>query len=417
MEIEPQYGYQVGHYHHPYRRYAKVGWELIKSGKRSYDQYKKTQTFKAAEAMDGGGLGSGGHLRYKRKTWGRKKKKTLAKAWKVLDQSIVRFTMRWQSLSGTSFTSGLGTMKLSQASYNAGGALAMPMYAFNLSWLGKLYTQDNLENLVDYYACPMYRLQKSPIDNVNNSQSWKWYPYDGINNDADGVAATTVKRTGWQMEENNGTAGFIEKYIHNWSDIKLLLYGAKSRQMTIHTDIVQFEMDGLGPVRCVHDGGTIYPQDSDPALAVEYSAIDQFWESWWADKVGNPIRTSKKMVDQRDTIKWVKRQRTLINATETTDSNANPLQVVIKNFLREDKQYSLQANQAVEKYTADVVTVAPNALFNDANPVISAGLITPREQDKWLLIWAPVYDQITSVTDNVLSPSFDINIRSKWTVQ
>jgi len=363
-------------------------------------------------------MSNGGSFYKNKKTYGRTKKKTLAKAWERLGLNTKYVTCRWQSIGDNNFAAGLGSQILEHRS-TAIDSIQLPMFAFNLTTIGSGYmnqpTGTPTQILMKTY--PMYRLNKTGVPGVTGQQ-YKWSPVIGTNNNANG----TTEAKPWQVEDRNSVPGFTKLVTHAWTDVKAVIYGAKQRQHTVHMDVVQFLEDDMGPARMYeNDAPTELTFDASTVSPVDpvHGDIDAYWDSFWCNKIGNPIRTNKSAPIQ-PMIKWLKKDACKIVADNSTDQDSSPDKVIKEFFMREDKTYQVKDVLNPEYRRTEVIVGGDQVpSYDDSTIVEETGIFPARQMDKWLLIWCgDCFDYIPlgTAVNNFYNPSFDVNIRGKWYV-
>lgn len=352
-----------------------------------------------------------GNIQRDKKSYGTKKKQTLAKLAKMMEMNTRYVTGRWQSiLGGANFATGVGAHYMSNLT--SGTTLVLPMYAFNLSTPCRGTTPNGS---TDTFTCPMYRLQRV-APSVVGTANYQWVTVTGFNNDNLGNS----NAQNWQIEDLSAPLAQEREFQHVWSDIKAVVYGAKNRQHTIHMDVVSFKNEFMPPLRNYNTGnGTALTVYDATGPAEENCDNDTWWDHFWSDKIGNPIRSSKYTGQQPEKLHYYHRNKFTINPDMTTDQDTASLRVVKDLFLREEKTYDVVSAVGVTSGLAgNVPVIGANQIpnFDDTSTAAgnSCGLFPRRERDKWLLIWCEdVFDQAAAASA-LTHPAFDINVRAKW---
>jgi len=373
---------------------------------------KRKADYEATKSTRGSGTNSD-TWRKEKSTVGRTKKKTLAKAWKVLQLNTKYVIGRWQAFSANNgFVVGEGGLQLLNKADTVANTLQVPMYAFNLSTLCKGYTAAGSRF---WTGVPMFQLKKVTPASTNAS-NWYWDYVFGTKNTPQGTGSGPY----WNVEETNVVQGTTKSVMHNWSDIKMVFYGAKNRKHNIKTMICTMDSD-ISPNRRYADDAGVNVQEYESSTGVigseEMAGADLFWDHFWADKVGNPIRDMKAK-PKKQYLKVVSSTNTTINADSNTDLDAAPNRVVKEIFLREDRM--LNVVSAIDMEAAGPTTVGTNQNpgFNDASNIEECGMFPARDKNKWLIVYSDTcFDQVVNgVWSNQYWPSFDINVRGKWSV-
>lgn len=355
------------------------------------------------DATTDGHVGGIQQVKFSRSRCGRRERHGVRQLWRkqLLNQKYM--VSRWQSIAG--FNQGWGSMWLSHHTTTANNVTELPVYAFNLSSLPYQSTTDPGGTAI-MASLPMYRLR---FDSSQASPKYMWTSYAGVGNDGEGVE--NVKR--WRLEDMNTNEPARNPYWqHNWADIRMHFIGAKNRPVKIHCYVVSFR-DECGPMRQMTGISTEDPvnyDDSYPETALAQEN-DNFWNHYLATKVFSPIRTSK--CDYPRKLIVHKHESVLLNPDVSINNDTNPVQVVKKWFYRFDQYYKGVKD---DPEGDDIVNVSRPEYNNDFKNEV-ASLFPKRSADKWLLIVGEVFDRIENSSDtNLTQPSFDINVRCKYTL-
>lgn len=299
-----------------------------------------------------------------------------------------------------------------------GTILYMPCYAFNLSDIGYNVAQT-------FQGTPMYRLEKDTTAG-GTAQGWDWTDITGTKNNADGV--TDSKH--WQLEHQEGSLGLTDRYRHDWSHIRILFQGMTKYPCRFHVYRVRF-FNKCGPQRVGYNysgGGGVVTIDQPPD-STQYNENDYFWERFMFPKVVHPFANTKKTgLTDRKHLKVLSHEVINVGSEVTISSDVQPLQHIHNMFVRNGKVYSLMEAKDVEaKFMPQAGAQAGirgdgKAGFSNVqeNQAIQSAPVD-ESAPEWLLIVAEAY-QVTGTgmpevsQDVTNTPSFDISVRSKFTV-
>lgn len=350
----------------------------------------------------------------------------------------VSYISRWQSLS--SFYSTPCSLQLATTvNSNAGtslGARQLPMYCYDLSSMANgsftvpSATDGTVGTNTDLTIVPCYRLQSAKNGVNNTTNNYLWGIINGANNDPSGTVTGDIP----YLEDVTGVRPdvfpFVERFMHEWSDIRLIMCGAKNRPVRIHVKIIQWKEGCYAPPRLARNkaNGTV-GLAIDDGLATEEAVRehDNFWDMFWGHRVSNPIRSVRNQ--ESKPLYKVHYHRTFEFGTKlTTEQNTNADQQVFKLWLENNAVYHTetgvedQAQTNVQFATAgddfgykayNIDRATPTARF-DSNPFCKG------DQGLWLMVYADNFAQTTGAGggnfDANIQPSFDLLVRSKHTI-
>lgn len=372
---------------------------------------------------------------------GSKKKKSSSMILKHLNNMMQHMVSRWQSLL---ITSGLDPRQSLVRSFildnrvdNTLGAgnnkHYLPMYAFNLTALS--LNRHNIAGTVDtVYTVPFYRLYK---DDTNR---YRWIRQPGANNDPSGLLSNFF----FSIEDTNAGVGGsasrlnqigIDDYNLDWVNIRTLIMGAQQRDTEIDFYEMQFTKDGAGPNRQYVDKdfpAVFINQDVDPT-GTDENEITAFYDHYFASRTRHPFLTTSlhpNMVEKPWKILRHKKvnmpiQPSAMNIIAGGGASGTGRYTVCHNFFHKyDKDIKLRSDNypSVTSVSQRVVSVnKPQAGgFVDYNSDYNMSVYQPRNEDRWFVISAKVYDSYwlsdAEPADTVkgqLYPSFDIQVRQK----
>lgn len=340
---------------------------------------------------------------------GKRKRSVLSRVIQDAKEQEQDVIYRWQTLlTPLPTTATLLTKVLSN--YSTGTSLYTGCYCFNLSAPGQ--TGDGS------YTAPCYRLYKDAAA-LTAARAWKWDVQGGIKNDPLGVATSAL----WQLEHSEQNSVVNAQYRHDWSDIRLMLQGTTNYPIRVHVYVVQFKVDGLGPIR-KYGAGAATDADINPTDPQEISEADYFWERFMMPKMTHPFANTKKTgLQDRRHLAVLSHDVVMLNNELNISADAQPLQHIKRMFVRNGTVYTTINTKDVEASLmpsagrSGLTNAAPPGFANQAGN--DMGDTFPlREYDRWLMIVPEHYiytsDVVPQTTGN--SPSFDICVRSKYTL-
>lgn len=238
---------------------------------------------------------------------GRNKKPTVNRLNKLIKAAQNKQIYRFQNI--TNFDTNVGAMSLGNWQYTT-GQVQMPLHAYDLTSF----------NNIGVYRPGMYFQWASTAPNATVIRGY-----------LNGQAADGTPNAGaWQIETKGGvnpSTSFpnSKAFVHEWSDIRLLLYGARKR--TTRFDVMFF--------RCPDEYSNLGNAGTDN---VDLKELLQYIER---PAIYNPIQTltenhiSKKM-------KMVKKFTYYISAGQTTDVDTSVGKTKeVRIFMRHGRVYNL----------------------------------------------------------------------------
>lgn len=353
---------------------------------------------KMVQPMGGtdGAIGPVNQIGYSRSYRGHRKrfKRNVYNLYKRIELSTFWRQSRYEGLTNLGNANGYGYYWLSNFGI-AANKVDLPVYAFNLSDLDQSY---NLTTSKVMMTKPFYRLTGTTgaTGGVRN-YNWSWQ--------AGNYGPVYIN------EDRNHITQSSNTWRHDWSDIKLLCYGAKNRPIKYHLYVVTFP-NGAGPLRVGVDD--VADVALDPALSSDDAdRTDEWWEHFLAPKMYNPLRTSK-YVDKKQ-MNVLHHESFVIGNDVSINNDTAPVQVVKKLFYRNGNYYRTKSTLNHEIGVGSLTTLYQfdNVAMNDACNGVAA-----REATQWLLIVGEVFDNIAygGSNTNTTQPSFDLCVRSKWQV-
>lgn len=371
--------------------------------------------------------------------WARDQYKRFNKDVNKLNRDLyISYISRWQSLS--SFFSTPCSLQLATTVNNTAGATLgnriLPMYCYDLSSMANgsftlpAITDNAVGTNTDLTIRPMYRLQCNK-NNVNQaSPNYTWNVVSGKNNvpagNADGFIPYLEDVTGVRPD----VFPFVERFMHEWSDIRLVMCGAKNRPVRFHVKIIKWTQGEFAPGRAGENkAAASVPLSLDDTLNGEEAVRehDNYWDMFWGHRITNPIRSVRNQ--EAKPLYKVMYHRTFDFGTKlTTEQNTNADQQVFKLFLENNAVYHSEtgvedmAQSNIQFGTAgddfgykayNIDRATPTARF-DSNPFCKG------EQGLWLMIYSDNFAQTVGAGggsfDENTQPSFDIVVRSKHTI-
>lgn len=360
---------------------------------------------------------------------GHHKKSQLAKMLQLFKATQNYIIGRWQAL--TTFNTASAALLLSNDyETNGGGAgkpqLNFPMYCWNLSAIP--LNRINAAGAVTISTQPCYRLVK----NFAPTESYAWNQIAQV---AGGESGTSANYN-WAVEYDAIDAApvlEVTRYSFDWAQAKFVFKGAGKRPVKIHMAMCRFENNAAGPSRNYVKSGVQNTWDPAPS-ADQVNDANSYWDTFWANKIGNPIR-SFKLPDQyrlrKPTHMWGY-ESFVLGEDVSINNDPLPLQMVASKFMRFDKLMrsvdtnilQVKRNAGVGDTTGGAIGAFPGYDAVPADPTQGIATLTtpygPYEKDIYLIVWADVYDQIkdgagpggTTATD--ICPSLDIVLRCKY---
>lgn len=374
----------------------------------------------------------------KRSTKGSGAKKT--KLQKIIAQHAAvtnALTGRWQAL--TLYNSKPSALYLSsEYSWNLAGEQfnTLPMYCFNLT--GMPLNRVNVAGAnnqigLSSVSFPAYRLYKYRA----LTQEYTWKYVDQVRGDYSGSSNST----GWNVEWDE-LAGAppvnVQKYFVDWAKPKMVFQGADLRPVKIHIALASFAHAGAGPRRQYYDGTNVQTQDNQPDEDEIEDGL-MFWDHFWSTRLNNPIHTTLKPrnYNQGPPVKIWAHESFVLGQDLSTNKDPLPLQCTVDKFIRLDKQMSIVNADRWQLFSDYIVGNQPANGFGYTSVQNNQGgvaqiaqanqFFSDYQKERYLLIWADVYDQFQNPVEGPgayldgvgtkwsYAPSFDINLRAKFT--
>lgn len=305
-------------------------------------------------------------------------------------------------------------------------ALRLPVFAFNLSAMPVRYIRNGAFTTI-MTSFPFYQLFKTcpnvAGDTAGRNYYWEEQPKK-LGNEL-GETEVFPANVSWDMEKQEHNSQ-TKHYVHEWSDINILLQAAKKYQTRVHLQIVSF-LNGAGPRRRYFSSaeGT-KTKDLELVETDEIAEADYFWDRFLQKKIVHPLAAHQNS-DKRPRSMAVFHSEIYELPIQTTISSAaEPITKHVKLFYTNGASYNLMNAGELEStgykminhnaVPSGVQTKVPPGYPTEANPteVDTDVYVDSRSADKWLLISGEVFNRdMTENADNY--PSFDINVRGKWT--
>lgn len=227
------------------------------------------------------------------------------------------------------------------------------------------------------------------------ANTWNWAVLQGL--DSTGVntpAIQVIKRSDAVFNEQ-------PRRYHEYSHLKLNLWGAKSKAVRYQIDVIQPKSDEVNPYHWAIDT----PMNTVAAQA---------WEEQVKQYTFNPISKLDHYI--KSNFKIIKSMSVMISPTSTTESDADPHVKTIDWFMRVNKmvQFDKTTRNGFGDYTLQDAAELKNA-NNFTTRVQKDTSEMPRDtQAMIVLIRATDYSEPQPFTNN-LHASYDIDFRTKFT--
>lgn len=307
----------------------------------------------------------------------------------------------------------------------------LPMYAYNLTALpsGVAATVSNgttagVDEVGLAFPVRMYQLCKVKWTNQNGVQQgstfYMWNPVSGrFNSGNAGINSTDAQQYCDQPEDYDTLSDTQRRYIHHWSDIKLLAYGATAAPVDFNMSIVNFKDPNCAPSRLfvrnsqlapgtgfagpaggaalpVPNQGLYFNYDTEdtltnmplplsqnpsggllpslsspggntifPVLDNELSSAMIFWEEYWSQRLAHPLVYTNPKVPHES--RWTVKEHVSFHLQEIPNLEAVPNAPV--RLFQQDLFY--HADQSVNTVDARL------QYKTDQNDIIDAGSTIP----------------------------------------
>ncbi len=228
--------------------------------------------------------------------------------------------------------------------------------------------------------------------------------------DSNGTTLTDV----WNVEQSDrnielglsaNDKGVGAQAMLEWASIKMNLWGAKSKATKYNISLVQFSDPELAPVH--HFTPNSYATD---LASGETPKRTQFYQSLIKPWTFNPLATTLGLKSKG--IKILQSHNVDIAPNSTTDGDQDPQCRVFKLFVKMNKMLNYEGNFNKLNTVADFIDQADYRTETEGIQVSSQ--IEDRKKRIYLMIRSTNYGSDASES-NVLTPSFDLVVRTKQT--
>ena len=328
----------------------------------------------------------------------------------------------------------------------------MPMFVFNTTCKPFGTIANALSAGGACGTLPFYQLCRVWLPNaVPSYAQYLWLPVPGQANAPSGNP-TSDYNYNWSVEDfNSGTAADNDassSQIHEWSDLNLIVYGAKQRQNTVHMNLVKFHDNDVAPPRLIFNttdaagtqitagnvfnntlnGSSLYSFDQglnagdklplgnvffggtgllpydDEKVQKNVAAFDSFW----ARKIGHPLRSSKTTFSDCG-FHTMQRRSVTLGSLNSTDEDKIPYQHHEKIFVRGGQLRDLRSAYAVNNNTVTVATadgVRNTHAYNSINRTVTSNIVQDVTKDIWCMIYCMDHDVVEPAGDVTNPPPF-----------
>lgn len=283
------------------------------------------------------------------------------------------------------FTGDYGTLSVNHRNVTSASRRDLPVYMMDLTHLwGGLAT--------------MHRLGMYTAAGANDGKMG-WFSVQGVNDGGSSAFIPHFKYT----SPNFPVSTFPNRVHVGASEIKLNLYGCKTRPTKFTLSLVRFKKDNYCPL-------------NDQATA-EQNTLDElgtaFWQSRVKRLVANPIADQYR-VNGSD-MQVIARRVYDIAPTSTTESDPDPHCITVNWTHDINRVVNLKKYQAVD--TDDVNVVNANLIAKDQPSTQISANYTPFAKDRvYLLIeataWTPLAE--ADAQDANTSPSLEYNFKTTF---
>lgn len=201
------------------------------------------------------------------------------------------------------------------------------------------------------------------------------------------------------IREKSGSTSSVfnphEKGVWKWSDIKMNLWGCRSKVTRWTVQLVRFTDDDL-----------------DPAVAspVNAQSFHSFWQALIKQQTYNPIATTNGYTTMRKSMKVIKTYTLNQDATTTLENDIDPKVQTLKWFLKMDRMIDYRNRGSYLATSDDVVADEDFAI---AQAQVNT---TPEFRERYfLLIRASAFTRDVSAypdISNTVTPTFDLVVRN-----
>ena len=231
------------------------------------------------------------------------------------------------------------------------------------------------------------------FNDANNT--WNWTVLQGLDSTGGNTPAIQIiKRSDAVLNEQ-------PRRYHEYSHLKLNLWGAKSKAVRYQIDVIQPKSDEVNPYHWAIDT----PMNTVAAQA---------WEEQVKQYTFNPISKLDHYI--KSNFRIIKSMTVMISPTSTTESDADPHVKTIDWFMRVNKmvQYDKVTRNGFGDYTLQDAAELKNANNFTTRIQKDCGEMPRDTQAMILLIRATDYSEPQAFTNN-LHASYDIDFRVKYT--
>lgn len=218
-----------------------------------------------------------------------------------------------------------------------------------------------------------------------------------LGTDSDGTTTTSQ----WKTEEasmQNFQSLPLTKDILKWVNIRLNLYGARSKATKFRVMLVRFKDNEVVPTP---SGATDYL----PATAIS-SKRTQFYQSLLKPYVFSPIATTTNLYSKY--MQVIKNEQFIINDVSTTSFDSAPMSKVINWFVRLDRVCNY-VNNAVNINTGADVADQADYTVNVGQQIYPYTSPTSR---LYLIVMASAWTDCANVPTTQTQPTYDISVRA-----
>jgi hypothetical protein len=326
--------------------------------------------------------------------------------------------------------------------------VALPMYVFNLSALCLGRTPTDAAKTETSFQKPIIAYQLLKILHGDDS-SYMWHPVTAKNNvvttqdyaNTDYSYCPQIEYASYNLY-GNAASTINAKYVHDWSDIRVLFTGANHLPTDYHMSIVNFMEPEVSPCRMsstdipgaggsatanisttklftgTANGSKVYMYDNDQlapmALTTNYTggynteaivgrnpdndAATVFWDSYWSGKIGHPLAYSTSHLMNKKKYWHEKHKITgVIQARNLNTSDAHTQSHIQKIFYRPNKVFDTTDASIIRDTNANIFGIS-GTTHTDFQPVMGPGYNislgasdmslfgSNRKRDDWLLI-------------------------------
>lgn len=351
-------------------------------------------------------------------------------------------TVRYQMMSAYNATAGAKDLGLYGFTAGTAGftAKALPMYCWNLTSIPFTRALGNWKSTIPCYRLLRYdtagtRTVAGVTTYTVAANEYHWEAQPQINGDEKG----TQGYYNWNIEfDQLATSPAIQtqRWFVEWAKPKISFTGAKNRPCRIHLALAKFMHQGVGPRRmeasasAKNVAATLQFYDTQ-RTGDEKVDGQMYWDHFWAAKTTHPIKTSmdpeKTGAFRSDNhpVSIFKHESFLIGQDTTFNNDIIPLQYTIDKFIQMQK---FMKTTAVETHINNSEQIKPGGFGYASNQTDQAAGVNATvpgveesstayvayDSEIYFLIWSDIYDEGTNAADANLHPSFDLNLRARY---